>query len=135
MEAESAGFLAYGPARRGSRRKNMGRSLFGLMVCAGLVIAATAGRGASEPAYGAGGEVSHLPSVGELIAHVNAVEGQPQVVTVIDPRQKVIGVYHVDRATGEITLKSVRNFTWDLQMVEFNSGQPLPQDIRSGLQR
>ena len=113
----------------------MGRSFFGAMICAGLVIAATAGRGSSEPAYGGGGDLSPMPSAGELIAHVNAVEGQPQIVTVIDPRQKVIGVYHVDRATGEITLKSVRNFTWDLQMVEFNSGQPLPKDIRSGLKR
>jgi hypothetical protein len=111
----------------------MGRSLFGAVICAGLVIAATAGRGKSEPAYGGGGDLSSLPISGELIAHVSTADGQPQVVTVIDPRQRVIGVYHVDRGTGEITLKSVRNFTWDLQMVEFNSGDPLPQDVRSGL--
>jgi hypothetical protein len=135
MEADGTGFLANGPASGSSRRKNMGRSFFGAVVCAGLVIAAMAGRGVSGPAYGGGGEMSPLPPSGELIAHVTAVDGQPQIVTVIDPRQKVIGVYHVDRATGEITLKSVRNFTWDLQMVEFNSGEPLPQDIRSGLER
>jgi hypothetical protein len=70
-----------------------------------------------------------------LIAHVTAAEGQPQVVTVIDPRVRVMAVYHVDRDSGQITPKSVRNFTWDLQMIEFNSGNPLPQDIRSGLQR
>jgi len=99
-----------------------------------LVIAATADRGVSESAYVGQGDLSPLPSSGDLIAHVNTTDGQPQVVTVIDPRQKVIGVYHVDRTTGEITLKSVRNFTWDLQMVEFNSGEPLPQDIRNGLQ-
>jgi len=113
----------------------MGRSIFGAVICAGLVIAATAGRGVSESAYGGRGDLAPLPMSGELIAHVSTTDGQPQVVTVIDPRQKVIGVYHVDRATGEITLKSVRNFTWDLQMLEFNSGDPLPQDIRSGLQR
>jgi hypothetical protein len=112
----------------------MGRSLFGAVIFAGLVIAATAGRGVSESAYGGRSDVAPLPSSGDLIAHVSTADGQPQVVTVIDPRQKVIGVYHVDRTTGEITLKSVRNFTWDLQMVEFNSGDPLPQDIRSGLQ-
>jgi hypothetical protein len=112
----------------------MGRSLFGVVICAGLVIAATAVRGVSESAYVGQGSATSLPSSGELIAHVTAADGQPQIVTVIDPRQKVIGVYHVDRETGEITLKSVRNFTWDLQMVEFNSGDPLPQDIRSGLQ-
>jgi hypothetical protein len=67
--------------------------------------------------------------------HVAAAEGQPQLVTVIDPRQRVLAVYHVDRASGQITPKSVRNITWDLQMTEYNSGDPLPQDIRSGLPR
>jgi hypothetical protein len=54
---------------------------------------------------------------------------------VIDPREQWIGVYHVDRASGEITLKSARKYTWDLQLIDFNSGKPLPQDIRSGLPR
>jgi hypothetical protein len=71
---------------------------------------------------------------GDLIAEVTAAEGQPHVVTVIDPRQRVVAIYHVDRASGQITPKSVRNITWDLQMIEFNSGEPSPQDIRSGLQ-
>ena len=46
-----------------------------------------------------------------------------------------MAVYHVDRATGEITLEGVRNFTWDLQMINFNTGKPLPQEVRSGLQK
>ena len=44
-----------------------------------------------------------------------------------------MAVYHVDRNSGEISPKSVRNITWDLQMIEYNSGKPLPQDIRNGL--
>jgi hypothetical protein len=72
-------------------------------------------------------------AAGNLITHVSAVEGQPLVVTVIDTSQHAMAVYHVDRTTGEITLKSVRNFTWDLQMKDFNTGKPLPQDIRGGL--
>jgi hypothetical protein len=71
-----------------------------------------------------------------LITHVTAAaDAQPITVTVIDPRQRVMSIYHVDRATGEIALRSVRNLTWDLQLIEFNSGKPLPQDIRSGLGR
>ena len=111
-------------------------SLIGALLVAVLVIAANAGTGSSELAHGP--QVSY-PAAGqaaELIAHVTAAEGQPQqVVTVIDPRTRVMAVYHVDRATGQITPKSVRNISWDLQMIEFNSGEPLPQDIRSGLQR
>jgi hypothetical protein len=67
------------------------------------------------------------------MTHVSATDGAALTVTVIDPKQRVMAVYHVDRGSGMITPKSVRNFTWDLQMIEFNSGNPLPQDIRNGL--
>ncbi len=110
----------------------MRHSLVGAGLIAGLVIAVTAVRSSSEPALGPSVEPLRVQS-GELITHVSSAEGQPQTVTVIDPRQRVMAVYHVDRATGLITPKSVRNFTWDLQMTEFNSGEPSPQDIRSGL--
>ena len=113
----------------------MRHSFVGAVLIAGLVIAATAARSFSEPAAGSPVDIPARAPGGELITHVTAADGQPQVVTVIDPRQRVMAIYHVDRATGQITPKSVRNFTWDLQMIEFNSGDPLPQDIRSGLQR
>lgn len=112
----------------------MRSSFVGAVMIAGLVIAATAGRSASEPVSGPLSDPSRVQN-GELITHVTAADGQPQIVTLIDPRQRVMAVYHVDRTTGQITPKSIRNFTWDLQMIEFNSGDPLPQDVRSGLQR
>jgi hypothetical protein len=109
----------------------MRRSLLGVSVGSLLVLAATAICGSTEPeTTGAREFTSSLPSPA-LTAHVSDVEGQPQVVTIIDAQQRVLAVYHVDRASGEITLKSVRNLTWDLQMLEYNSGAPLPQDIRN----
>jgi hypothetical protein len=111
----------------------MRRSLVGALLGASLVIAAMAGRSSSEPPYTPPIEMpAHAGS--ELISTVTATEGQPLTVTVIDPRQRVMAVYHVDRTTGEISPKSVRNITWDLQMIEYNSGKPMPQDIRNGLQ-
>jgi hypothetical protein len=112
----------------------MRHSLFGALIGASLVIAVAAGRGSSEPAYTPTVD-SPVRSNSELITHVSVTDGQPLTVTVVDTRQRVMAVYHVDRGTGEITPKSVRNFTWDLQMIEFNSGSPLPQDIRNGLKR
>jgi len=57
-----------------------------------------------------------------------------QQLTVVDPDMRVISVYHID-AKGEITLKSVRNIHWDLQMVDFNSSSPLPREIRALLEQ
>ncbi|MGH7136028.1 MAG: hypothetical protein ACREHD_09830 [Pirellulales bacterium] len=54
-----------------------------------------------------------------------------QQVTIIDPKTRVMAVYHVKAATGEIELKSVRKFDLDLQMEEFNPTVPLPREVRS----
>ena len=101
-------------------------SFVGALLGASLVIGAMAGRSSSEPAYG---PPIDLPARTRQQRIVHPRHGdrwrQPLTVTVIDPRQRVMAVYHVDRVSGEITPKSVRNITWDLQMIEFNSGKPL----------
>jgi len=110
----------------------MRRSLFGVLWIAVLVLGIAVGQSSSEPA--AVGQVAFTPSpslsAGTLTTHVLPAEGGPAAVVVVDTSQRVLAVYHVDRATGEIALRSVRNLNWDLQMLEFNSGEPLPQDIR-----
>jgi hypothetical protein len=113
----------------------MRQSLFGALIGAVLVIAVTAGSGSSEPAYGPAINASAQGQCQDLITHVTAADGQSLIVTVIDSRQRAMAIYQVDRGTGKITPMCVRNFTWDLQIIEFNSGNPLPQDVRSGLQR
>jgi hypothetical protein len=73
-------------------------------------------------------------SAGELIALDGAAGNQARQVILIDPRRRSMGVYHIDRGSGEISLKGVRNFNWDLQMLHFNSANPRPQDVRSMLE-
>lgn len=70
----------------------------------------------------------------ELIALPAQIDNTRQQLTVIDPRTHVLSVYHLDLATGSVTLKSVRNLSWDLQLDEFNGNKPLPREIRSQLQ-
>src|SRR5688500_17334651 len=60
----------------------------------------------------------------------DAGDGRQQI-TLVDPRQRVIAVYHVDRATGALQLKRVRNVQWDLTIEDYNSGSPAPRDIRA----
>lgn len=75
--------------------------------------------------------VSAYEPSGELIALPTSIEGgRIQQVTVIDPRTRVMSVYHVELSSGAVTLKSVRNIHWDLQMIEFNGVKPLPAEIR-----
>ena len=97
----------------------------------GLVVAAAGGGDFSRVE-------ANPPQAGattDLITHATSLGDHRQQLTVIDPRQRAMAVYHVDSATGEITLKSVRNFHWDLQMTEFNSASPLPREIRSMLEQ
>jgi hypothetical protein len=77
---------------------------------------------------------SFQPSAGGgLIAQFATSTAGPHTIAVIDPARQVLAVYHVDAASGAITLKSVRNLSWDLQMIQFNSDGPTPQDVRGGL--
>ena len=71
----------------------------------------------------------------QLIAFSSDVGQGSQQITLIDPRSRVMGVYHLDRATGQITLKSVRNVHWDLLMDEFNGVSPSPREIHSLLEQ
>jgi hypothetical protein len=134
MELEAPDSSTKAAARR-PKEDCMRLSLIGALIVAVLVMAANAGTGVSESAYSPPANYPAIANAPELITHVTAAEGQSQLITVIDPSERVMAVYHVDRATGQITPKSIRKITWDLQMIEFNSGDPSPQDIRSGLQR
>jgi len=79
----------------------------------------------SLPATGAAGLVALATEAGE---------GRQQI-TVIDPVTRVLGVYHIELATGKVTLQSVRNLHWDLQMIEHNGTSPLPQEVRAMLEQ
>ncbi len=100
-------------------------TLLGAVVVAALVGSWDAGREAfadrPTAVYAAAGS--------ELIA-VPAESADGQMLTVIDTRQRVMSVYRIEGKTGKITLLSVRNIQWDLQLTEFNGEHPLPQEIR-----
>jgi hypothetical protein len=82
------------------------------------------------------GGLSHVTEAGAsgLITLTSPAGENRQLLTVIDPRTRAVSVYHVDALTGTLSLKSVRNIHWDLQMVEFNGVSPLPREIRSMLE-
>jgi hypothetical protein len=56
-----------------------------------------------------------------------------QQIAVIDTQSRALSVYHIDNASGAITLKSVRNIAADLLLDDFNTESPLPREIRAML--
>jgi hypothetical protein len=70
-----------------------------------------------------------------LVALPSDVDDRHQQITLVDPIARTMVVYHIDKPSGEVTLRSVRNIHWDLQMDEFNGKTPLPREIRSLLER
>jgi len=116
----------------------MRTAAWGLVPLVGLVLVVWGGFALQNPAVAQRPMMTapanlpdrHTPS-GELIAlSFDAGQGR-QHITLIDPRTRMIGVYAIDPANGELSLRSVRNAHWDLQMDEFNGANPSPREIRS----
>jgi hypothetical protein len=112
----------------------MKRAMLGTLVGVGLVMAAVAvarergdGLAQRETAPIAGPAAAGS----EMIVVPTALGEKGQMLTVVDPRQRVVCVYHIDLTTGKIALKSVRKIEWDLKIDDLNNEKPLPQEIKS----
>ncbi len=112
----------------------MKRLALGLLAGFGLLTAAMAQQ--RTEGFGLMGmPATPAPAVGaELIVVPTPLGDRGQMLAVIDPRQRVLCVYHIELPTGKISLKSVRNLQWDLQIEEFNNVSPSPKEIRSQLE-
>jgi hypothetical protein len=119
----------------------MKRVILGTLVSLGLVMVAVATaqqRGEFAPQRGpmAAAPTPTTAAAGtELIVLSSTTGDGVQVLTVVDPRQRAVSVYHIELATGKIALKSVRNIQWDLRITDFNNVDPSPQQIQSQLER
>ncbi len=87
----------------------------------------TASASQSFPAFGA------LAAGGATQWKILENPNGPHTALVFDPVRQVFAVYHVDAASGQIMLKSVRNLSADLQLPQFNSSNPAPKDIQGML--
>ena len=97
---------------------------FGLAIVGCLVVLSGIGLRQSDADH-------PVAPMGQLIALTSDLPGNHQQVTVIDAKARIMSVYHIEAATGVISLKSVRNISADLMMDEFNTESPLPREIRA----
>ena len=69
-----------------------------------------------------------------LVTHVTDTTTGQQL-TVIDSQRRTLAIYLIEKGTGRVTLKSVRQLHWDLQLEEFNGVSPTPREIQTLLSR
>jgi len=100
---------------------------------AGMAIVLLAWRADSQAVLANQVSGSPLSATGSLITHVQDLDGRKSRVVVLDPQTRTLGVYDIGHENGEIQLKSVRRISADLQMLEFNSGEPSPSEIQKRL--
>jgi hypothetical protein len=107
----------------------MRQAVLGFLMGAGLLTAVAAWL---APGNSVLAQHARAPSSqdGDLIALDWTVDGKHQTVVLVDPKRKAMSVYQIDRASGGITLKSVRQCEGDLQLRGFNEIRPFADEIR-----
>ena len=114
---------------RRTMRKIIRQTLWGATVA---VVALIAGQNLTSRTQSAHAELQERSAPSEaLVAHTQVLADGTQQLCVLDPRQRVMAVYHVEPDNGGISLRSVRNIYWDLRINHFNGTTPLPEEIRS----
>ncbi len=92
---------------------------------------AAAGRSAGPIASAAPSAIGQAAAPGNpLWVTMTPMADDRQMLVIIDPNERTAAVYHVDAATGTMTLKSARSIRWDLLVGEFNAQEPTPSALR-----
>ena len=68
-----------------------------------------------------------------LFVSTSPIDSGRQMLLVIDPERQVLAVYHIETVTGEVSLRSTRALGYDLQLEDFNAGDPKPAAIKKML--
>lgn len=78
---------------------------------------------------------SSVASAGTTIMSACILSNGNQQITLFDQSKLTLVVYHVDSATSDIKLKSVRRVDADFQLEEFNLSEPTPSTVRKNVGR
>jgi len=105
-------------------------------LCGGVMVAAILGSGGmaaqragrSLPGAGSG---DHS---GPLWTLATPLDDGRQMLLVVDQQNRTMAIYHVDPATGTLTLTSTRDVRWDLMVEDFNCQEPRPSALKKMLE-
>jgi len=115
-------------------RPHAGFALAGVVLL--VMFAAGLWRGGSEAAAqrpGRGPVAAGSPG-GTLWTMSAPLDDGRHLLLVLDQEQRAVAVYHLDPATGTLTLKSTRDIRWDLLVGDFNAQEPKPSALQKMLE-
>jgi hypothetical protein len=112
----------------------MRTAVVGLLLGLGLLLALVGTTVRPQDAFGQFERGAPAKGNGDLVALAVSGDGG-NLVAVLDPQQRSLCVYEINRTSGAISLKSVRQLAWDLTLEEFNTTSPSPRDIRGLVER
>lgn len=119
------------PAGRSYRDAMMAQRISLPVILLASAVLAAAGRSAGPVASAAPPAVGQAAAPGAALwVTMTPMADDRQMLIVVDPNERTAAVYHVDAATGTMTLKSARSIRWDLLVGEFNAKEPTPSALR-----
>lgn len=71
---------------------------------------------------------------GPLWISESPVDDATRLLIVVDQEGRRTAIYHVDAASGALTLRSTRDISWDLMVGDFNAQEPRPAALQRMLQ-
>jgi len=71
---------------------------------------------------------------GPLWTLATPLEDGRQMLLVVDQQNRAMAIYHVEPASGTLTLKSTRDVRWDLMVEDFNCQEPRPSALKKMLE-
>jgi hypothetical protein len=104
-------------------------------LCAGVALASCLGTG-SLAAQRAGRPLpmGATDQSGPLWTLATPLDDGRQMLLLVDQQNRSLAIYHVDPASGTLTLKSTRDIRWDLMVEDFNAQEPKPSALKKMLE-
>lgn len=103
-------------------------------VCGIAIVPLFAAAGAAAQRVARAPAAASTGHPGSLWAATTPLDDGRQMLLVVDQEQRALAVYHLDPATGTVSLKSSRDISWDLLVGDFNAQEPRPASLRRMLE-
>jgi hypothetical protein len=103
-------------------------------LCGVFVVAVLGSRSVAAQRAGRSLPAGPNDQSGSLWTLATPLDDGRQMLLVVDQQNRSMAIYHVEPASGTLTLKSTRDIRWDLMVEDFNGQEPRPAALKKMLE-